>query len=99
MLTAGTLAPAGAALCALDKNAMLAGTPATQICFALPAFQDILPADLDGATLPPAGSPEYFMNAGTNALNLWTISSVNFVAGTATMSASVHQPVACISTL
>lgn len=97
MLTAGTLAPAGAALCALDKNAMLAGTPATQICFALPAFQDILPADLDGATLPPAGSPEYFMNAGINALNLWTISSVNFVAGTATLSAPVSIPVAAFA--
>jgi len=97
MLTAGTLAPAGAALCALDKNAMLAGTPATQICFALPAFQDILPADLDGATLPPAGSPEYFMNAGTNALNLWTISSVNFVAGSATLSGPVSIPVAAFA--
>lgn len=97
MLTAGTLAPAGAALCALDKNAMLAGTPATQICFALPAFQDILPADLDGATPPPAGSPEYFMNAGTNSLNLWTISAVNFVAGTATLSGPVSIPVAAFA--
>jgi len=27
---------------------------------------------LDGTLLPPSGSPGYFLNLGTNALNLWT---------------------------
>jgi hypothetical protein len=31
----------------------------------------LLPSDLDGTTLPPAGSPNFFLNFGTNSLNLW----------------------------
>src|SRR5262249_35077707 len=31
----------------------------------------ILTADLDGTTLPPAGSPNYAVNFDTNSLNLW----------------------------
>src|SRR5258708_22098573 len=77
MLTAGTLAPPGAPLCALDQNAMLAGTPATQICFALPSFQAILPAHPERATPPPAGSPEYFTNAATNPPHLRPTSTTN----------------------
>jgi hypothetical protein len=30
-----------------------------------------LPADLDGSTAPPAGSPNFMMNFGSNSLNLW----------------------------
>src|SRR5207244_8769766 len=30
-----------------------------------------LPSDLDGSALPPAGSPNFFLNFGTNSLNLW----------------------------
>ncbi len=51
---------------ALDRNAMLAGNPATFQRFAAPAlagfpFQALIPSDLDGATPPPAGAPNYFM--------------------------------------
>src|SRR5262249_24860379 len=35
------------------------------------SYGGVLPADLDGATAPPAGSPEYFLNFGANSLNLW----------------------------
>ena len=63
----------GAMACALDRLAMLAGLPATQICFTQPAtVASLLPSDLDGTLLPPSGSPAYFLNLGTNALNLWT---------------------------
>ena len=31
----------------------------------------LLPSDLDGTTLPPAGSPNYVLNFGTNSLNLY----------------------------
>ena len=62
----------GARLCALDRTKMLAGKKAKQQCFQLStAFGGVLPADLDGATLPPAGSPNYLVNFGTNSLNLW----------------------------
>jgi len=63
---------AGSKVCALDRNAMLAGQPATQVCFQLStSYGGLLPSDLDGTTAPPAGSPNYFMNFGLNSLNLW----------------------------
>lgn len=50
---------AGARACAMDRNAMLAGNPASIICFQQPSsVSSLLPADIDGSTLPPAGSPE-----------------------------------------
>jgi hypothetical protein len=63
---------AGANLCAYDRAAMLAGSAATQQCFQLASsFGGVLPSDLDGATPPPVGAPNYMLNFGTNALNLW----------------------------
>src|SRR5215472_2617960 len=89
---------AGSKLCALDRTSMLAGQPATQICFQLSnAFGGVLPADLDGLTPPPAGSPEYFLNFGTNSLNLWTVSNLNFTNGTGTISAPTNLPVAAFA--
>ncbi len=62
----------GARLCAYDRGAMLNGNPATQQCFQLSSsFGGVLPADLDGSTPPPAGSPNYLVNFDTNSLNLW----------------------------
>jgi hypothetical protein len=63
---------AGAKLCSLDRGAMLSGAAATMQCFQLStSFGGVLPADLDGATLPPAGSPNFLLNFGTNSLNEW----------------------------
>jgi len=63
---------AGAYVCALDRNSMLVGSPATAQCFQLSStYMTLVPADLDGATAPPAGSPNYLLNMGTNALNMW----------------------------
>ena len=62
----------GSRLCAWDRNRMLAGQSATQQCFQLSSsFGGVLPADLDSATAPPAGSPNYMVNFGSNRLNLW----------------------------
>jgi hypothetical protein len=69
-----TFAALGAYVCALDRTSMLAGNPATAQCFQLSSsFNSLLPADLDGSILPPAGSPNYLMNLGSNnaSLNLW----------------------------
>lgn len=64
--------PRGARLCALDRASMLAGRPARQQCFQLNnKYQGVLPADLDGATPPPSGAPNYMLNLGSNSLNLW----------------------------
>jgi hypothetical protein len=63
---------AGAKVCAYDRASMLLGNAATQQCFQLStSYGGLLPSDLDGATQPPAGSPNYFLNFGSNSLNLW----------------------------
>ena len=64
---------AGAEACAFDRNAMLAGAPAIAVCFPpLPTVSSLLPADLDGSTLPPAGSPNYFVGlADSTHLNFF----------------------------
>ena len=59
---------------ALNRAQMLAGTPNPQvISFIVPpggqpynVGDGLLPADLDGTTLPPAGSPEYFLGSMDN---------------------------------
>jgi hypothetical protein len=62
----------GGRACALNSAAMRAGSAATAVCFQLSSsFGGLLPADLDGATAPPAGSNEFFLNFGASSLNLW----------------------------
>jgi hypothetical protein len=64
---------AGAQACAFDRNAMLAGAPATAQCFQQAStVSSLLPADLDGSTLPPAGSPNYYVGlADSTHLNFF----------------------------
>ena len=70
MFTGNTFS--GSRLCAYDRSAMLTGAAATQQCFQLSSsFGGVLPSDLDGSTAPPAGSPNFMVNFGTNRLNLW----------------------------
>ncbi len=89
---------AGSKLCAMDRASMIAGAAATQICFQLSnAFGGVLPSDIDGTTAPPAGSPGYFLNFGTNSLNLWQISNINFSTGTATLTGPTNLPVAAFA--
>jgi len=63
---------AGSKACAYDSASMRSGAAATQVCFQLStSYGGLLPSDLDGATAPPAGSPNFFLNFGSNSLNLW----------------------------
>src|SRR2546426_9252527 len=41
---------------------MLAGTPAKSVCFTKSSEFSFLPANLDGATLPPSGEPDFFLD-------------------------------------
>lgn len=63
----------GSTICVYDRRAMLreVNRPVTQQCVPVGSFGGLLPSDLDGATLPPAGSPNYFLNFDENSLNLW----------------------------
>jgi hypothetical protein len=63
---------AGAQVCALDRAKMLTGAAATAQCFSTSAdFGGLLPANVDGHIAPPAGSPNYVLNFGSDSLNLW----------------------------
>ena len=63
----------GADACALDRNAMLAGSNAAMICFQqAESVSSLLPSDVDGRMLPPTGAPNYFVGlADSTDLNLF----------------------------
>lgn len=64
----------GARACAYEREKMLQGLAARQVCFQLStSFWSLLPADLEGAALPPTGSPNPMLSLGLNSqsLDLW----------------------------
>lgn len=62
----------GAKACAFDRAAMLAGNAATQQCFQQSDdVGGLLPANFEGGTPPPHGEPNFVVNFGSNALNLF----------------------------
>lgn len=66
----------GAGVCVVDRNSMLKGAAAAGMqCFTHTGtnYGAMLPADVDGTTPPPSGSPEYFMafDYSGQALDLW----------------------------
>jgi hypothetical protein len=62
----------GPRICALDGAAMRAGAAATQQCFQLAnTLGTMMPSDIDGTTLPPAGTDPYFSAFGANLLNVF----------------------------
>jgi Bacterial Ig-like domain (group 3) len=71
----------GPEVCAWDRVGMLSGVAAPRyVCFELPSsFASLLPSDLDGATAPPAGSPNFVasIDPASSTLNLWKF-HVNF---------------------
>jgi hypothetical protein len=65
----------GAEVCALDRTSMIAGRAATAQCFTTgsPSTDYVLmPADLDGATPPPSGAPNYLFSLNVNSLDFYT---------------------------
>ncbi|MBI3695565.1 MAG: hypothetical protein HY238_12095 [Acidobacteria bacterium] len=89
----------GPRACAFDGAKMRAGLAATQVCFQLGnSFGSLLPSDLDGSTLPPAGSPNFFLSFGTNSLNLWKF-HVNFTTpSSSSFTGPTNLPVAAFNT-
>jgi hypothetical protein len=88
----------GARACALNSAAMRAGTAATQVCFQLSSsFGSLLPSDLDGSTPPPAGSPDFYLNFGTNSLNLWKFHVDFTTPANSTFTGPTNIPVAAFT--
>jgi hypothetical protein len=62
----------GAKSCAYRRSAMLAGTEAKAICFTNTNDFSLLPSDLDGATAPALGEPNFFVDLfNSSALHLF----------------------------
>ena len=89
MFTNGATFSGGRA-CAYDKAAMLAGAAATQICFNSTAHFSFLPSDLDGPTLPPAGTPNFHItwNWPFTATAPYTMQMIKFVPNFVTPASS-----------
>jgi hypothetical protein len=92
----------GAAACALDGASMRTGGGATMQCFSNttgPNNGSLLPADLDGTLLPPSGSPEYFLNYGSDlkSLVLWEFHAVFSNPNNSTFTGSTPIPVTLFS--
>ena len=90
----------GADLCAYNRTAMLNGQPATQVCFQQgSSIGGVLPADLDGTTAPPAGSPNYMLFFGTNNLNLFKFHVDFTTPANSTLTGPTAIPVAAFTPL
>jgi hypothetical protein len=85
----------GAAACAFDRAKMLNGQAANMICFRNRGAASLLPSDLDGTTLPPAGSPNYFLDiADASGLNFYEFHADFAQPANSTFSAPQRIPVA-----
>ncbi len=100
MFNAAGTAFLGSDICAYNRTAMLAGQPATQVCFQQgSSIGGVLPADLDGTTAPPAGSPNYLVFFGTNNLNLFKFHVDFTTPANSTLSGPTVIPVAAFTAL
>ena len=75
----------GNTVCAFERDRMLLGLSARQICANTTSAHSLEPADLEGTTLPPAGTPNLLMSIGTSTLQFWRY-AVNWTAGTGTLT-------------
>ncbi len=90
----------GSDACAYNRTAMLAGQPATQICFQQGnSVGGLLPSDLDGSTAPPAGSPNFLVFFGSNNLNLFKFHVDFATPANSTFTGPTVIPVAAFSPL
>jgi uncharacterized repeat protein (TIGR01451 family) len=94
-------APIAHFIVAFERSAMIAGQTAREIIFKIDnggLRAHILPADWDGQTQPPAGSPNYLArpldtNLGwpMSAIEIWT-AAVNWAAGTGVLTLQATLP-------
>ena len=76
----------GPTACVADRSSMLTGAAASLQCTKPlgSSYSPLLPADLDGAlpggvsgttSPPPSGEADYYLNFGSNSLNVWQFNS------------------------
>ncbi len=77
----------GNRVCAFERDKMLLGQTARQVCASTSSsYASLLPADLEGTTLPPtANSPNFLLSIGTSTLQFWRF-TVNWTNGTGSLS-------------
>jgi hypothetical protein len=82
----------GNRVCAFERAQMLVGGPARQACVQTStAHHSLEPADLEGTTLPPAGSPNLLLSMTTTTINFWRF-AVNWGSGTGTLTGPIAVP-------
>jgi hypothetical protein len=75
----------GNTVCAFERDKMLIGASARQICANTTAAASMEPADLEGTALPPAGTPNLLLSIGTSTLQFWRF-AINWTAGTGSLT-------------
>lgn len=81
----------GNTVCAFERDKMIAGLAARQICSQTPSAS-LVPADLVGPSLPPAGSPNYLLSITSNSLQFWRFSFSWAGAGSSTLTGPITVP-------
>lgn len=75
----------GNTVCAFERAQMLLGLSARQACVNTTGGHSLQPADLEGTTPPPPGSPNLLMSLTSTAVQFWRF-SVNWATGTGTLT-------------
>ena len=85
----------GNTVCAFERAQMLIGATARQACVNTTAGHSLEPSDLEGTTLPPAGTPNMLMSitTATTSVQFWRF-AVNWAAGTGTLTGPTNIGVA-----
>ena len=82
----------GSKVCAFERDQMIAGQAARQICAQTSnSYGSLLPADIEGSSLPAAGTPNYLLSITSSQLLFWKF-SVNWTAGTGTLTGPSAVP-------
>jgi hypothetical protein len=76
----------GSKVCALERDKMLTGAAARQICAQTSRFfGSLLPADLEGSALPASGTANPLLSITSSSVLFWKF-AVNWAAGTGTLT-------------
>ena len=76
----------GNKVCVFERDRMLAGASARQICAQTSSsYHSLVPADLEGSTLPASGTANPLLSSSSSALYFWKF-TVNWTSGTGSLT-------------